>query len=183
MQYAMPESLCNVGTSLGRCEMCGRPARLYGRLDIRTGWEGWCVVCNGRWHFDRVKKQLMGQAKGRVQCTSKKSVRAMTLKRASIMAAIMSFLGFADLELQRIQKVHLDAARKYWYRQFCLLRIRIVEPNGEVRGVDSDDEDPETGVCRSELTFTNIMWKLQLSPGPLDPFTEIVGMLTPPFTL
>ena len=125
----------------------------------------------------------MAQAKGRVQCTSKKSVRAMTLKRASITAAITSFLASPDLELQRIQKVHLDAARKYWYRQFCLLRIRIVEPNGEVRGVDSDDEDPETGVCRSELAFTNIMWKLQLSPGVSKPFATIVELLTAPLKL
>ena len=37
------------------CSVCGRPPNLYGNLDIRTGWEGWCSICNAHWHLQKAK--------------------------------------------------------------------------------------------------------------------------------
>ena len=29
-----------------RCKQCGRRSRLFGDCDLRSGWVGWCEVCN-----------------------------------------------------------------------------------------------------------------------------------------
>ena len=37
-----------------RCSQCHRPAFLFGSIDERTGWRGWCVICNWHWHHPDV---------------------------------------------------------------------------------------------------------------------------------
>ena len=32
------------------CHRCGRPSNLVGDIDVKTGWTGWCKVCNADWH-------------------------------------------------------------------------------------------------------------------------------------
>ena len=45
---------CSAGDALrsfcARCSKCNRPASLFGSIDVRTGWRGWCDICNWHWH-------------------------------------------------------------------------------------------------------------------------------------
>ena len=37
-----------------RCRRCGRRSQLFGDFDIRTGWAGWCMMCNEEW-YDKIR--------------------------------------------------------------------------------------------------------------------------------
>ena len=40
------------------CHRCGRPSNLFGDRDVKTGWTGWCKVCNADWHHHDVVSSI-----------------------------------------------------------------------------------------------------------------------------
>ena len=45
MEPALPNS----------CSACGRRTDLYGNIGVRTGWRGWCCICNAEWHLQQAQ--------------------------------------------------------------------------------------------------------------------------------
>ena len=41
------------------CSACGRRTDLTGNIDIRTGWRGWCCICNAEWHLQEAQAQSL----------------------------------------------------------------------------------------------------------------------------
>ena len=41
------------------CSACGRGTDLTGNVDIRTGWRGWCCICNAEWHLQEAQAQSL----------------------------------------------------------------------------------------------------------------------------
>ena len=164
---------CRLRAVARPCSVCGRPQNLYGNMDIRTGWEGWCSICNAHWHFQEAKV-LQAKTEGQLKQVSRRSVFQSTV----IVSVISSYVVSPECEVRLMQTMRVKAAEIYWSRQFCLKYIRIREHDGGEREADTDDEENH-GACNCDLDFVNITWKLRLSRGPNDVFRLVVTMLMP----
>ena len=73
--------------SYERCNICGFPRKMYGCRDVRTGWEGWCRVCNWHWrHSSDVARAR------RVAASWRTGTREISLPQTIVQRAIMSYL-------------------------------------------------------------------------------------------
>ena len=142
-------------------------------MDIRTGWEGWCSICNAHWHFQQANV-LQAKTEGQLKQVSRRSVFQSTV----IVSVISSYVVSPECEVRLMQTMRVKAAEIYWCRQFCLKSMRIREHDGGERDADTDDEENH-GACNCDLDFVNITWKLRLSRGPNDVFGLVVTMLMP----
>ena len=142
-------------------------------MDIRTGWEGWCSICNAHWHFQQANA-LQAKTEGQLKQVSRRSVFQSTV----IVSVISSYVVSPECEVRLMQTMRVKAAEIYWCRQFCLKSMRIREHDGGERDADTDDEENH-GACNCDLDFVNITWKLRLSRGPNDVFGLVVTMLMP----
>ena len=83
-------------------------------MDIRTGWEGWCSICNAHWHLQKAKV-LQANTEGQLKQVSRRNVFQSTV----IVSVISSYVVSTECEVRLMQTMRVKAAEIYWCRQFC----------------------------------------------------------------
>ena len=114
------------------CSACRRPTDLYGNKDVRTGWKGWCCICNGQWHLQQAEK-----LKAKIECHFKEVSSTNVLVSSDIASLIACYIACPENEVHLIRRAHATAAQIYW-------------------GFDSDaymDNEDSSGVSHFSLEF------------------------------
>ena len=124
------------------CSACGRPSHLYGNRDVRTGWEGWCSVCNGHWHLQKAKV-----LKAKIECHLKEVSSTHVFVSSGIASVIACYIACPEYERDLVRRAHVTAAQIYW----------TTDPDAY-----TDDED-SSGVCHFNLEFTKDYWQQMMS--------------------
>ena len=124
------------------CNACGRPSHLYGNRDVRTGWEGWCSVCNGHWHLQKAKV-----LKAEIECHLKEVSSTHVFVSSGIASVIACYIACPEYERDLVRRAHVTAAQIYW----------TTDPDA-----NTDDED-SSGVCHFNLEFTNGYFEQMMS--------------------
>ena len=164
MSYALDDAWTN-------CALCRRPRRMYGIRDPRTGWEGWCGLCNWHWHNSKHQERLRRVSK------SGPETLEILLREIGPEWTSISFLRPSQEDQRRFATLHFIAARVKWERQLHIAGtpkfrhhfspgtpiynvligmhmepwlVAVLEPDE-----DLNDEGRE---------FLSIFWKLQLAP-------------------
>lgn len=134
------------------CAQCGRPASLFGYVDVESGWIGWCDICNWKWYQEDSSTRYFQ----RVQQVDLREIH----RRVNLKVWRRFLLG----------NMHHMYVREW--------RHGI---GGEIRECDTDDET-DSGVTAAELDFVNPIWKCQLARPDGKPFDILVRMLGKPLT-
>ena len=151
------------------CRRCGRPSSFWGSRDRKTGWHGWCYECNWKWQNPDglTVWELHLQNRGRLP--------------EVVLLGVRPFL----VDFVQAQSEWCEIHTERWMRILISDLMYHVTPEvrdeqtGEIRIVDTDDEDEETGVFDAHLNYTNPLWKMQLADGPHSPLKilgELLGM-------
>ena len=123
-----------------RCSKCNRPASLFaefGRIDKRTGWRGWCDICNWHWHHPEAVSYRVWHR---------------SMERRSILArTVLSLVGTFLIDSKRahadLRSIKDHALWERWTRMLTYGSYRkipcMIEDRGELRNADSDDEIDE----------------------------------------
>ena len=120
------------------CSACGRPSHLYGNRDVRTGWEGWCSVCNGHWHLQKAKV-----LKAKIECHLKEVSSTHVFVSSGIASVIACYIACPEYERDLVRRAHVTAAQIYL----------TTDPD------DNTDDEDSSGVCHFNLDFTNDFWE------------------------
>ena len=156
-----------------RCSKCNRPAALFGSFDERTGWRGWCDICNWHWHHpDAVPYRVWHRSMER---------------RSKLAGEVLGLVGTFLIDSKRahadFRSIKDRVLRKRWTRMLTSGPSRkepcIRDIDGEIRSADSDDEIE--GMLDPYLNWVNPLWKLQLAPepSPMEILVQFLGMGTP----
>ena len=109
------------------CSACGRLPNFYGNMDDRTGWVGWCRICNGQWHLQKAKV-----LKEKTEIYLKEVSSTNVFMLGGIASLIACYIACPEYELRLIRRAHVTAAQIYWTTD---------------RDAYTDDEDSSC-VCR-----------------------------------
>ena len=95
------------------CSACGRFSNLYGKEDVRTGWIGWCYICNGQWHYSRA---IVLKAKTEFHLKALSSTNVFV--SSDIASLIARYVACPEYELRLIREAHATAAQILLDRAF-----------------------------------------------------------------
>ena len=155
--------------SIECCRRCGRPSSFWGSRDRKTGWHGWCYECNWKWQNPDglTVWELHLQNRGRLPEVVLLGVRPF------LVDFVQAQSEWCEILVERWTRILFSDEMYYG-----LPAVRD-EQTGEIRIVDSDDEDEEFGVLDAHLNYTNPLWKMHLADGPHSPMkilAEFLGM-------
>ena len=114
------------------CSSCGRRTDLTGNIDVRTGWRGWCCICNAQWHLQQA--QVL---KAKTECYLKEVSSTNVFVSSGIASVIACYIACPEYERDLVRRAHVTAAQIYW----------TTDPDA-----NTDDED-SSGVCHFNLEF------------------------------
>ena len=167
-------------TRIRCCFQCGRPSALFGSRDSRTGWVGWCRICNWHWHYaDAIIYHDWYRSMQRNHLQLK--------RRGELLRMVGSFLvedsvltdlrtGIAQSRLRQVRELSLLLRWKRILVYGGMVGPRLRDTvTGLVRPVDTCNE--ADGVLPSHLELINCFWKLQLSVGPHFPLNIVCSFL------
>ena len=158
---------------MDRCRRCGRPSSLFGSTDRKTGWRGWCFVCNWKWHYADGLTYGVWKLHLQTQGTLPESV--LRYVRPFLVDSVQAQSDWCAIRLKSlIGRWTRILTPGVWTHHHGSTPEVHDEQTGEIRPVDTDDEDEETGVWDAHLNYTNPLWKMQLADGPHSPM-EILG--------
>ena len=95
------------------CSACGRGTDLTGNIDIRTGWRGWCCICNAEWHLQEA--QVL---KAKIECYLKEVSSTNVFVSSDIASLIARYVACPEYELRLIREAHATAAQILLGRAF-----------------------------------------------------------------
>ena len=91
------------------CSACGRRTDLYGNIDVRTGWRGWCCICNAEWHLQQA--QVL---KAKTECYLKEVSSTNVFVSSGIASLIACYIACPEYELRLIGRAQVTAEQIYW---------------------------------------------------------------------
>ena len=141
-----------------KCMKCGRPTSLFGWVDIQSGWEGWCRICNWRWEWDAILQ----------------FIDLLPLPRL-VRICVSEFL----VDKAALESIYAEAKSMVWSKLLLWDRARVRDPiTNLLRELDTDDES-EHGTWSPHHNFVKLFWKLQLSRDIADRtlFDRVIVML------
>ena len=147
------------GTHMSRrCERCRRPAFLFGFCDIRTGWQGWCGVCNTKWHISvaEPKVHIVLSLWAVAHRVSFMAGERLCHVSPLLLREVVSFMAGDVRSVQR------RAWARFWDQALPSPASLAIRENGIVRETDTDDEDSD-GMLQPTLDLINPFWSLKLT--------------------
>ena len=90
------------------CSVCDLRTDLYGNIDERTGWIGWCFVCNAQWHLEEA--QIV---KAKTECYLKEVSSTNVFMLGGIASLIACYIACPEYELRLLRSAQLNAEHIY----------------------------------------------------------------------
>ena len=84
------------------CSACGRWMEFTGDIDVRTGWRGWCCICNAEWHLEEAQV-----VKAKTECYLKEVCSTNVFVSSGIASVIACYIACPEYErdLVRMAKI------------------------------------------------------------------------------
>ena len=124
------------------CSSCGRRTDLTGNIDVRTGWRGWCCICNAEWHLEEAQV-----VKAKTECYLKEVSSTNVFVVSGIASSIACYIACPEYERDLVRRAHVTAAQIYL----------TTDPD------DNTDDEDSSGVCHFNLDFTKDFWQQMMS--------------------
>ena len=90
------------------CSVCDLRTDLYGNIDERTGWIGWCFVCNAQWHLEEAQ-----MLKAKTECYLKEVSSTNVFMLGGIASLIACYIACPEYELLLLRSAQLNAVHIY----------------------------------------------------------------------
>ena len=153
-----------MSSTIPRCNQCSRLTRWWGDYDPKTGWMGWCNICNAKWHWSEDAEPKISE------------LVTLELVHESIVSIIYGYLA-EDLAItiERVQRKAQLSAWEYFLVRVPCLQWRDTRFGRLALEFDTSDED-EARVCEFLPDLVNPMhtmiWE---SPKPFRLMVEFLG--------
>ena len=137
---------------MSSCVRCKRAEFIFGPLhDDTTGWQGWCQICNWKWHYSETKQVL---------------VLVFRISAEPLRECIFSFLA-GDTRTILCDSVHLRVWFPILLGNIKHMYVRNSTDDetysrGEIREIDTDDET-DSGVCDAWIDLVNPLHRCHLA--------------------
>ena len=138
-----------------RCNRCSRLACWWGYRDQKTGWVGWCRICNAKWHWSEDAGPRIAEL----------AIKKLVRPYDSVAGIIYGYVaGDLAIIIERLQREAQLSAWQYFLVECPVLQWRDTRFGRLVVDFDTSDEE-EAHDCEIVPNFVNPMHTLMWSYG------------------